>query len=81
MLIGEDYPKIKIQLGNYLVYEPNVFITDVLMSIACFLFAYHIYKSITYKSEFMKWWSLFFLIFGFSSLAGALGHAFFHYWA
>ena len=80
MLIGEDYPKIKMELGSYLVYEPNVFVTDLMMSFVCFLFAFYIFKSVDYKKEFSKWWYYFFLLFGFSSLAGGLGHAFFYYW-
>ena len=80
MLIGEDYPKIKMELGTYLVYEPNVFITDLMMSFVCFLFAYYILKSFDYKQEFSKWWYYFFMLFGFSSLAGGFAHALFYYW-
>jgi len=79
MLIGEDYPKIKIDLSGYIIYEPNVFITDIIMSAVCFYIAFRLFGFLK-NSNFNKWWFLFFATFTLSTLSGAFGHAFFYYW-
>jgi hypothetical protein len=78
MLIGADYNKVHIDFYGYHLVEPNVFLTDAVMSGISLFIAFSIY-SMKEKNEFKRYWFLFFFVYGISSFAGGLGHLLYLY--
>jgi hypothetical protein len=78
MLFGQDYEKISITIGNIHILEPNVFITDAIMSGTSLLLSFYLHKNKN-TTEFHRYWFLFFFVYGISSFGGGLGHALFYY--
>jgi len=78
MLFGQDYDKLTITIGNYHILEPNVFITDALMAGVSLLLSFYLFR-LKSKTEFSRYWFLFFFVYGISSFVGGLGHALFYY--
>ena len=78
MLIGQDFQMIKIEVFGLLIQEPNVFISDFIMSVVSILLGILLIRK-TKNSVFEKWWIAFFLLYGISSMLGAFGHGFYHY--
>lgn len=79
MLIGQDYSKIELEFFGWMFQEPNAFITDFFMATISLVLGFGLIKNYL-KTEFETWWISFFVLFGISSLFGAFGHLFFHYW-
>ncbi len=79
MLFGSDFDKIEWLWGSYTFLEPNVFITDIFMSLFCLYLGWSLYQK-TNGSEKTKWWIAFFWLFSLSSFAGGLGHFMFAHW-
>lgn len=79
MLIGKDFDKIQIDLFGLTITEPNGFLTDALMAVVSLILAYLVYRK-KLSTPFLKYWFLFFLIYGISAFSGGLGHAFYLYW-
>jgi len=67
---------IKFELFGLHLQEPMAILTNLLVSIFCF-FAYYRLRNLTNEANY--WWRLFFIIFGVSTVFGAMGHAFFYY--
>jgi hypothetical protein len=78
MLIGEDFEKIHIALFGLDISEPNVLLSDLLMSFISFYCGLRLLNG-QGNSSFKRWWIGFFFLFGFSSLSGGLGHALYVY--
>jgi hypothetical protein len=78
MLIGQDFQMIKIEVFGLLIQEPNVFLSDFIMSVVSFLLGILLIRK-TQNSVFEKWWVAFFVLYGISSMLGAFGHGFYHY--
>ena len=78
MLLGQDFPKIELNLNGLIILEPNALITDFLMGSVSLYFALKIYRN-KGQHSFLKYWYYFFLTFGLGSLLGGLAHAFFNY--
>jgi hypothetical protein len=79
MLLGSDFDKIEWSVGRFTFLEPNVFLTDIIMSLFCFYFGWRLYHK-TNRLEKTKWWIAFFWLFALSSFAGGLGHFMFAHW-
>ena len=79
MIIGVDFEKISVNWGGFIVLEPNVFLTDALLSFTCIYLAIKIWKGHS-KNPFVNWYMAFFFMLGVSTFTGGLGHAFYHYW-
>jgi hypothetical protein len=79
MIIGADFEKISVKLGNFIVLEPNTFLTDTLLAFTCIYLAIKIWKGHS-KNPFVNWYMAFFFMLGVSTFTGGLGHAFYHYW-
>lgn len=79
MLIGKDFDKIQIDIFGLTITEPNGFLTDALMAVVSLILAYLVYRK-KLSTPFLKYWFLFFLIYGISAFSGGLGHAFYLYW-
>ena len=78
MLIGEDFPKIEIELNGLTLMEPNAFATDFIMGVFCIYFAVKTYKK-RKDHPFVKYWYYYFLTFGIGSVCGGFAHTFFTY--
>lgn len=70
--------KIPFELFGLHLLEPMAVIMNFLLAMFCF-FAYATLKNPS-KDPALANWRLFYLVFGISTFAGALGHAFFNYW-
>ena len=79
MLIGSNYDKLELIVGDILLLEPIGFFGDLLIFLISVYFAYKIIKR-NVKSSFFTYWIWFFLIFGTSMLIGGFGHLMYHYW-
>lgn len=79
MLFGKDFDKIQVEVFGLTITEPNGFLTDTIMAVVSLILAYYVYRN-KLSTPFLKYWFLFFLIYGISSFSGGLGHAFYSYW-
>lgn len=79
MLIGSDYDKLELQLFGYDLLEPNTFVGDVVIFALALFLAYKTAK-LPAKGNYFRYWKWFFIVFGFSFLAGGFGHLFYNYW-
>ena len=70
--------KIPFELFGLHLLEPMAVIMNLVIASFCF-FAYATLKNPS-KDPALTNWRLFYLIFGISTVAGSLGHAFFNYW-
>lgn len=78
MLIGQDFDKIEIEVFGLIVQEPNGVLSDLIMSISSFVLGFLLIRKYR-QSDFEKWWIAFFMLYGVSSMFGAFGHGFYHY--
>jgi len=62
-----------IYIGKLAIHEPVTVFTDIIISIFCFIFYYRLKSSIIS----IKYWRMFFLLLGLSTLVGSCSHAFF----
>ncbi len=62
-----------ISIGKLTIYEPTTVLTDLIITILCFLFLYNLKNNLPSTNK----WKLFFLFFGLSTLVGAFSHALF----
>jgi hypothetical protein len=58
--------------------EPFTLLTDLLVAVFCFAFAYHLYREKLEKSP-QTYWAIFFLFIGLASLIGGVAHGFILY--
>lgn len=79
MLIGQDFSKIQLHLFELDLLEPNTFIGDVIIFFLSLFFAVKTSK-LQGNKPFFKYWTLFFIVFGFSFLGGGFGHLMYNYW-
>lgn len=79
MLIGQDFEKLQLPVGNLILLEPNVLFTDTIMAGISLGLGIMLLRKPT-KFAAHRWWTAFFLLFGISSFLGGLGHAMFGYW-
>ena len=79
MIIGSDFEKMSVKWGDLIILEPNTFLTDTMMALICFYLAIKVWKSQS-KNPFVNWFLAFFIMLGFSTFTGGLGHAFYYYW-
>ena len=83
MLVGQDFEPVKFNLFGLDLIEPNALIGDTFIALVSFLLAFkthQLLKRIDVNADFFKNWKYFFIIFGFSFIAGGLGHSFYNYW-
>lgn len=78
-MIGSDYEKLTVQLFGCDLLEPNTFIGDVIIFAVAIILAYKTAK-FSAKEKYFLYWKWFFIVFGFSFLAGGFGHLFYNYW-
>ena len=78
MLIGRDFDKIEIELLGFIIQEPNAVISDFIMSVISLVLGFILIRK-KQNVEFERWWIAFFMLFGISSMLGALGHGFYYY--
>ncbi len=69
---------ISFNLFGVTFLEPNIFLSDFLLALACFYFGYALKKHQT-SADSPKNWHLFFYLMAYSSLIGAFGHLLSHY--
>jgi len=76
-MIGSDFPKIEFELFGLDLLEPMAIITDTIMGGLSIYFGF---KVLALKKEFpfYKLWILFFIVFGFGSILGGIGHTFYN---
>ncbi|ASS48887.1 MAG: hypothetical protein A3D31_05885 [Candidatus Fluviicola riflensis] len=67
---------IKFEWLGLHLQEPMAIIMNFVISLFCFFAFFRLRK---WENEANYWWRMFFLIFGISTVFGALGHAFFYY--
>lgn len=79
MLIGKDFDKVEFQLFGFHLVEPNALIGDTLLFLFSIYLAFKVLR-LPVKTPFTTTWKWFFIIFGFSFLAGGFGHSFYKYW-
>lgn len=79
MLIGKDFEKIEVNIAGLHGVEPNAFLGDTVLFIVSLVLALYTFR-LKERSDFNRNWTYFFIVFGFSFLAGGLGHFFFLYW-
>ncbi|MFM7006985.1 MAG: DUF6962 family protein [Flavobacteriales bacterium] len=77
-MIGQDFPKIEWSIFGLDLLEPNAFIGDLLLFITSIILANKIKKQ-NNAHPFYKWWTQFFLLFGWSFLLGGFGHLLYNY--
>ena len=77
-MIGQDFAKIQLDIWGFHFLEPNALIGDIFLFSTALIIAAKI-KKIQSKHPFYTNWRRFYLIFGFSFLAGGLGHFLYHY--
>lgn len=77
-MIGQDFAKIEWPFLGLDLLEPNAFIGDVLLFVTALILAKKIQKQKN-THPFYKWWTQFYLLFGWSFLLGGLGHLFYNY--
>ena len=78
-MIGADFEKIQFEMFGLQLMEPMGFITDCIIGILAFVFAFIVarYKSV---HPFYQYWMWFFIFLGFSSTGGGFAHLFYNYW-
>lgn len=70
--------KIEFTLFGLQLLEPNTFITDSLLGILSLFLALKVYR-IPSENMFFRYWKIFLLMFGLSTIFGGIGHLLFSY--
>ncbi|UKN02463.1 hypothetical protein K6119_02870 [Paracrocinitomix mangrovi] len=78
-MIGADFEKIHFELFGLDLVEPMALVTDTVMGALSIYFAYRL-KKLNGDHPFYQYWIWFYLIFGFGSLLGGIGHVMYNYW-
>ena len=78
MLIGKDFNKIEFSFLGLELLEPNAFIGDLIILITA-LFLVSKLRKFDLSIPFFKYWTYFFLLFGFGMFLGGVGHLMFNY--
>jgi len=78
-MIGADFEKIQFVLFGLNLVEPMAIILDTILGVFSIYLGIKV-GQIKSKHPFYTYWKWFFLIFGFASIAGGLGHTFLNYW-
>lgn len=78
MLIGEDFPKIELDILGLQLLEPNAFIGDTVILIIALILA-HKTKKLSSTNSFFIYWRWFFIVFGVGFFFGGLGHLLYNY--
>lgn len=68
---------IKFEWLGLHLQEPMAIISNLLIAALCFFAWFNLKR---WNNAPNRWWRLFFLFFGISTIFGALGHAFYGYW-
>src|SRR6478752_6443135 len=79
LLSGAEFEKIQIDFFGYQLLEPNTAIGDFILFLTALLMARKT-TQLTGSDGFFKKFKWFFISFGFTFLAGGLGHLLFNYW-
>ena len=77
-MIGQDFPKISIELAVLKLLEPNAMIGDIILFSTALFFSAKI-KALANEHPFYQNWRLFYKWFGWSFLFGGFGHLFYNY--
>jgi hypothetical protein len=64
-----------ILISGHALYEPTTVITDLIISLSCAVFAFYLKRTQGDKEQ-KKYWLLFFIFIGLSTLIGAIAHGF-----
>ena len=78
MLIGKDFEKIKIEVFDLILLEPNAMLGDLLIFILAIYYARKV-KVFQNQTPFFSYWRMFFLTFGITFLIGGFTHLFYYY--
>ena len=78
-LIGEDYPKIELELFGLELLEPMALAIDTVIAMVSFVIAYKLGKRAV-DHPYFTYWKSFFYVFGLAALVGGFGHLFYNYW-
>ncbi|MFC2089558.1 DUF6962 family protein [Bacteroidota bacterium] len=70
--------KIEFTLFGMHLLEPNAFITDSLLGILALILAFKLYR-LPSENTFYRYWKLFMLMFGLSTILGGTGHLLYNY--
>ncbi len=79
MKIGEDFDKIEFSVFGLDLLEPNVLLSNLLITISGITLGYFVYKKFPIKELFYKYWMYLLFIQGISFFLGAMGHVFYNY--
>ena len=83
MLVGQDFEPVKFKLFGIDLIEPNALIGDTFIALVSFFLAFktiQLIKQSNGHKAFFSYWKFFFVIFGFSFIAGGLGHSCYNFW-
>ncbi len=79
MLIGKDFNKVEVDFFGLTCVEPNALIGDGILFLVALYLGLQTFR-LRRDQPFFKLWTLTFVLFGISFLAGGLGHFFYNYW-
>lgn len=79
MKIGEDFEKIEFSFFGLDLLEPNILISNLLITIVGVYLGYCVSKKFPIKQTFYKFWMMLLIIQGLSFFLGALGHVLYNY--
>lgn len=79
MKIGEDFEKIEFSIFGLDLLEPNVLISNLIITVVGVYLGYRVSKKFPIQEVFYKYWMLLLTIQGLSFMLGAMGHVFYNY--
>ena len=79
MRIGSDFDKMEFSWFGLDLLEPNALLTDSLITVFGFIFAYLVIKNLPTNKPFYNYWKWLFILQGTSFFFGGLGHVLYNY--
>lgn len=79
MKIGEDFDKIEFSLFGLDLLEPNVLLSNALITITGLFLGWRMFKTLPVKELFYKYWMWLLIVQGLSFFLGAMGHVIYNY--
>lgn len=79
MKIGEDFDKIEFSVFGLDLLEPNVLLSNTLITFTGLYLGWRMYKTLPVKELFYKYWMWLLIIQGLSFFLGAMGHVVYNY--
>jgi hypothetical protein len=79
MRIGSDFDKMEFSWFGLDLLEPNALLSDSLITVFGFIFAFLVIRNFPTKQPFYKYWKWLFILQGTSFFFGGLGHVLYNY--